>query len=138
MNRYYSVLIKLETFIERYEYLKLNANIGNETFGYDRYINQALYLSEEWKRFRREIIIRDNGCDLGLDDRPIFGNKIIIHHLNPLTKRQILDRDPCVFNPENVICCRHQTHMAIHYGSFENINDDIIVRSANDTCPWRR
>lgn len=137
MNKTYSELILLDSFSERFEYLKLCGAVGAETFGYNRYLNQTLYRSEEWKRFRRKIIIRDNACDLALEDRPIFENRIIIHHINPLTKEQILNRDPVIFDPNNVISCRHETHMAIHYGTLSNADIQIVERTKNDTCPWR-
>lgn len=133
----YSELISLNSFEERFEYLKLSGVVGSETFGYNRYLNQILYCSDEWKSFRRQIILRDNSCDLAVKDRAIFDNKIIIHHINPLTKEQILNRDSTIFDPENVISCRHETHMAIHYGSLSNVEYKIINRRRNDTCPWR-
>lgn len=136
INRCYSELVKLPTFEERYDYLKLDGEVGLETFGYDRYLNQVLYRSEEWKRFRRSIIIRDGGCDLGVEGFDIrFG--ITIHHLNPLTKQQILNRDPCIFNPENVITTQHKTHMAIHYGSKDLLYHELSARRPNDMCPWK-
>lgn len=137
MIKSYSELVLLNTFADRFEYLKLCGGVGVETFGYDRYLNQTLYRSDEWKRFRRQIIMRDNGCDLGIEDRPIFDPKIIIHHINPLTKEQVLNRSPEIFNPDNVISCRHETHMAIHYGSLDNIDIQVVERTKNDTCPWR-
>lgn len=137
MIKTYSDLIMLKTFAERYKYLRINGNIGLETFGWDRYLNQMLYHSKEWQQFRREIVLRDNGCDLGLEDHPIFGRGIIIHHINPITKAQILNRDTAVFDPENAISCSHKTHMAIHYGSLETADIQPVARSKNDTCPWR-
>lgn len=136
-SKTYDELLLYNSFKERYEYLKLDSAVGIETFGWDRYLNQTLYHSEEWRKFRREIIIRDNGCDLGVQDRPILGNRIIIHHINPLTKRQVLNRDQSIFDPQNVICCCHDTHMAIHYGTIRSLNDGLIERKRNDTCPWK-
>lgn len=138
MSRYYSELIKLPTFIERFEYLKVGGAIGVETFGFDRYLNQVLYRSKEWKDFRRRIIIRDNGCDLGVEGYEInYG--ITIHHLNPITKEQVLRRDPCVFDPENAITTTHQTHMAIHYRSQLDLDRYLLTkRKPNDTCLWKR
>lgn len=137
-SKTYSELLALDTFSERFEYLRTKSRIGEETFGAFRYLNQALYTSEEWKSFRRKIILRDNGCDLGCDDRPYSDREIvIIHHINPLTKEQILNRDPCIFDPENVISCRDSTHKALHYGSLENVEVAVIERKPNDTCPWR-
>ena len=135
--RTYSELISLRTFAERFEYLKLDGKVGYETFGYDRYLNQVLYRSAEWKRFRRDIIIRDNGCDLGCEDR-IIPRNIIVHHLNPITVEDVLQRNPCVFDPENVISTCLETHNAIHYGDIDLLVTDPIVRTRHDTCPWKR
>lgn len=132
----YSDLIQLPTFEERYEYLKTSSLVGDVTFGGGRWLNQALYSSPEWKDFRREIILRDNGCDLGMPDYEIHG-RIIVHHLNPITKEDILQRRSCVFDPENVICVSHNTHNAIHYGDENQLPQKPIIRRPNDTCPWR-
>ena len=132
----YSELISLQTFNERYRYLKLRGIIGENTFGCDRYLNQIFYRSPEWKTFRRKIIIRDNGNDLGIDGRPI-GGKIIIHHINPITKQDILDRAESLMDPENVICVSHNTHEAIHYGDERLLQEDYVPRFKNDTAPWR-
>lgn len=136
MIRTYSELIRLPTFEERFEYLKLEGTIGNETFGFDRYLNQALYRSYEWRHFRRDIILRDCGCDLGIEGREISGY-FIIHHMNPIDERAILDRDPRIMDPEEVITTTILTHNAIHYGSLNTVPLDPIVRRQNDTCPWR-
>lgn len=135
--RTYSELILLPTFEERYRYLKLEGSVGIATFGFDRYLNQTLYRSPEWKRFRREIIIRDNGCDLAMEDYDIYG-RILIHHIDPLTPDDVVRRDPKIFDPENVICVSHNTHNAIHYGDEELLITEPIVRTQNDTCPWKR
>ena len=135
--RTYSELISLPTFTERFEYLKLSGKVGYETFGYDRYLNQILYRSTEWKRFRNGIILRDNGCDLACEDREIAGN-IIVHHLNPITVDDVLRRNPCVFDPENVISTCLETHNAIHYGDIDLLVTDPVIRTKNDTCPWRK
>ena len=135
--RTYSELILLPTFEERYRYLKLEGSVGIATFGFDRYLNQTLYRSPEWKRFRREIIIRDNGCDLAMEDYDIYG-RILIHHIDPLTPDDVVRRDPKIFDPENVICVSHNTHNAIHYGDEELLITEPIVRTKNDTCPWKR
>ena len=132
----YSELIKLPTFEERFEYLKLDGRVGKETFGWDRIFNQSFYHSPEWKALRRDVIIRDNGCDLGIEDREIF-DKIIVHHINPLTKEQLLNLDPCIFDMENLISCSHNTHNAIHYGDKSLLPQDPIERRPFDTCPWR-
>lgn len=136
MIRRYSELIKLRTFEERFDYLKLNGVVSELTFGHNRYLNQDFYRSEEWKRFRREIIIRDNGCDLAIDDREI-SRGIIIHHLNPITVEDLVNSNRCIFDPENVVCVSHQTHNAIHYGDENQIVHDYVARKPNDTRPWR-
>ena len=135
--RTYTDLIRLQTFEERFQYLKLQGVVGRETFGYDRYLNQILYTSPEWRSFRRDIIVRDNGCDLGCIGFKI-NDKIIIHHINPITVDDVINRHPKVFDPNNVICTADRTHKAIHYS-----NEDLLVvapieRQLNDTCPWRR
>lgn len=133
----YSEMILLPTFLERFKYLQIGGMVGSETFGFDRYLNQSLYRTAEWKRFRNEIIVRDNGCDLGCDDRTIYG-KILVHHINPLTVEDIVNRHSCVFDPDNVICVSLDTHNAIHYGDEELLMLGPIERTKNDTCPWRR
>lgn len=133
----YSECIKLPTYLERFEYLKIGGSVGVATFGYDRYLNQTLYRSAEWKRFRREMILRDNGMDLASEGYVIIGT-VLLHHINPITPEDILRRDPCVFDPENVICVSLNTHNAIHYGDKDLLTLDPIVRTKNDTCPWRR
>jgi len=136
-SKTYSELVKFQTFKERFQYLKLNGAVGEETFGFDRYLNQAFYNSLEWKRFRRDIIVRDNGCDLGIDDREI-GGMIIIHHLNPISMDDIIKKNvEVLLNPENVICVSSLTHQAIHYGDENLLSTAPIERSKNDTCPWK-
>lgn len=136
--RTYSELIKIPTFQERYEYLRLGGRVGEETFGFDRYLNQMLYTSPEWRSLRYDIITRDGGCDLAMPDREIQeGVKIIIHHMNPITVDDIVNRTDFVFNPEYLICTIKNTHDAIHYGDSELLYQDPIVRFKNDTCPWR-
>lgn len=137
MIKTYSEMILLPTFLERFKYLQIGGMVGAETFGFDRYLNQSLYRTAEWKRFRNEIIVRDNGCDLGCDDRTIYG-KILVHHINPLTVEDIINRHSCVFDPDNVICVSLDTHNAIHYGDEELLMLGPIERTKNDTCPWRR
>lgn len=134
--RTYSELITFDTFEERFRYLQLNGQVCNETFGSGRYVNQAFYRSKEWKRFRDKIIIRDNGCDLGVDGYDIY-TYIIVHHLNPITLDDIVKRNPCVLDPENVICTQLSTHNAIHYGDESLLITAPIERIKNDTCPWR-
>ena len=134
----YSELITLPTFEERYRYLRLDGTVGEETFGYDRYLNQVFYTSKLWRDFRRDIIVRDLGCDLGISDREI-GGLILIHHLNPISLDDILKRNlEVLVNQENAICVSHNTHQAIHYGDESLLITAPIERSKNDTCPWRR
>ena len=134
--RTYSELITLSTFEERYKYLQLSSSIGEETFGFDRYLNHNFYRSKEWKHIRDFVIIRDNGCDLGVEDRTIYG-KIIIHHMNPISTKDIQDVSDYLLNPEYLICTTHQTHNAIHYGDENLLVRNPIERTVNDTCPWR-
>lgn len=129
-------MCSFSTFIERFNYLKLNGKVGIETFGFDRYLNQVLYCSQEWKRFRRQVIIRDNGCIFGLDGYNING-RLIVHHINPITLEQIEQRDPMIFSMENVVCVTHNVHEAIHYGDESLIPTDPIIRKPNDTCLWK-
>ena len=135
--RTYSELINFPTFEERYRYLRLSGRVGEETFGFDRYINQIFYRSKEWKEIRDHVIVRDNGCDLGIPGREIYG-KILIHHMNPITQEDILNRSDLLLNPEYLICTVKNTHDAIHYGDENILYKDPIIRSKNDTCPWRR
>lgn len=132
----YSELITLPTFIERYRYLKIGGRVGKETFGYDRYLNQVLYSSPEWKRFRRDIILRDCGNDLACEGYGIF-ERALIHHINPITVEDVLERNPKIFDPENVITTVLNTHNAIHYGD-EDLLGIFMERTPNDTCPWKR
>ena len=132
----YSELITLPTFEERYRYLKLNGSIGQETFGFERYLNQNFYRSREWKQVRDHVIIRDYGCDLGIEGREISG-KIMIHHLNPITIEDLQTMSEFLMDPEYLISVSHATHNAIHYGSEDLLVRDPIQRSKNDTCPWK-
>lgn len=136
MSKCYSELITIPTFEERYEYLRITKAVGESTFGYDRYLNQILYTSGDWRKFRRGIILRDDGCDLACEGFSI-PVRIIIHHINPITVEDVLERNPKVFDPENVVCTSHNTHLAIHYGDKELLVAAPIERSRNDTCPWR-
>lgn len=136
MNKTYSELCNLKTFEDRYRYLKLNGIVGVETFGYDRYANQALYSSEEWKSCRRGIIVRDEGRDLGCEGFEIRG-RIIIHHLNPISIEDIVNRDPKIFDPDNLISTSLNTHNAIHYGDESILMLKPVERTKNDTCPWK-
>jgi hypothetical protein len=132
----YSELCTLQSFNERYRYLKLNGSVGKETFGFDRYLNQILYQSDEWKSIRRDIIIRDNGCDLGCEGFNIFG-RILVHHINPITSDDVVNRDPKIFDPNNLIITSHNTHQAIHYGDEHLLVVAPPERKKNDTCPWK-
>lgn len=134
--RTYSELITLPTFKERFEYLRLNGIVGKDTFGFDRYMNQIFYKSREWQSLRNQIIIRDNGCDLGVDGYEIHG-KILIHHMNPITPDDIVERSDYLLNPDFLISTMLTTHNAIHYGDEKLIDKEPIERSKNDTCPWR-
>lgn len=134
--RSYSELIALPTFEERFEYLKLNGRVGKDTFGFDRYLNQTFYRSSKWKSIRDQVIIRDNGCDLGIYGYDITG-RILIHHMNPITMDDIEKESDFLLDPEYLICTTHNTHNAIHYG-----NDNLTIklpmeRTPNDTCPWK-
>lgn len=137
MIRTYKELSRLKTFEERFEYLKLNGTIGSDTFGFDRYLNQKFYGSKEWRTIRNEVIVRDNGCDLGIPGREIY-NKIIIHHMNPICIDDIVSASRFLLNPEFMICVSHETHNAIHYGDANLLAKEPIERTLNDTCPWRR
>lgn len=132
----YSELITFSTFEDRFEYLQLKGTIGKETFGFDRYLNQILYNSKEWKHLRNKIIVRDNGCDLACEGFEIYG-RILIHHINPITIDDVIKRREMVFDPENLICVTHNTHNAIHYGDKSLLITGPIERRANDTCPWK-
>lgn len=135
--RTYSELITISTFEERFEYLKLDGIVGQETFGFDRYLNQIFYKSSEWRSVRRHVIIRDNGCDLGIDGREIHGS-ILIHHMNPITKDDILNRSEFLLNPEYLISTIKNTHDAIHYGDSGLLLKEPVIRYKNDTCPWKK
>lgn len=134
--RTYSELSKLKTFEERYRYLRLNGKVGEETFGFDRWLNQRFYKDPGWLSIRDKVIIRDNGCDLGIKDRKITG-RIIVHHMNPITKEDILRRSDFLLNPDYLICTVKNTHDAIHYGDDSLLINEFVERSRNDTCPWR-
>ena len=132
----YSELITIPTFEERFEYLKLDGQVGVETFGFNRYLNQAFYKSDEWLSIRDYIITRDNGCDLGMEGYEIYG-RILIHHINPITKDDIIQRSRILLDPENLITTVKRTHDAIHYGDSNLLIRAPIERRKNDTCPWR-
>ena len=145
--RCYSELIQLKTFEERFEYLKLTGEVGIATFGFDRYLNQVFYHSPEWKRVRDFVLVRDNGCDLGIQDRPIplvrdkngrAISRILIHHMNPITEADITMRNPDILNPEFLICVGLLTHTALHYSNADLLPQDYVERTPFDTCPWRK
>lgn len=137
MMRSYSELIKLPTFEERFDYLRLDGEIGEETFGFDRYMNQSFYRCGEWKRVRDKVIVRDNGCDLGIPDRQLYDN-IIIHHMNPVTREDLINKSHLLMDPEYLICVSKNTHNAIHYGDASLlVSTQMIERRPNDTCPWK-
>ena len=133
----YSELIEISTFEERYEYLKLTGKVGEETFGFDRYLNQVFYRSKEWRDIRDYVINRDNGCDLAMEGHEIFG-RVLIHHMNPIRKEDILRRSDFLLNPEYLITTVKLTHDAIHYGDKDLLMIAPVERTKNDTCPWRR
>lgn len=134
--RTYSELCQRSTFEERFDYLRLNGSVGKDTFGFDRYLNQQFYRSSEWKRIRDRVILRDNGCDLGVEGYEIRG-RILIHHINPISVEDIHTMSDLLMNPEYLICVSHRTHNAIHYGDESLIITAPIERTQNDTCPWR-
>lgn len=136
MKKTYNELLAIPDFEERFQYLKLHGIVGNQTFGHDRYLNQILYKLREWKQVRDKVILRDNGCDLGCEGFEIYG-KIIVHHINPITVEDIVERRPCVFDLNNLISTSHNTHNAIHYSDERLLVVAPIVRKQYDTCPWR-
>lgn len=136
--RTYSELITLPTFEERYRYLRLSGRVGADTFGFDRYLNQNVYQRDpRWKNARDIVIIRDNGCDLGIEGREIYG-KILVHHMNPITMEDILENRDWIYDPEFLISTMHTTHNAIHYGDENLLMKAPIERTKNDTCPWKK
>lgn len=134
--RTYSELIQIPNFKDRFNYLKLDGSVCEDTFGFDRYLNQIFYRSQKWRSIRDHVIVRDNGCDLGVDGYTIYG-KIIIHHMNPITIDDIMNETDYLLDPEFLISTAHITHNAIHYGDEDLLISDPIIRTKNDTCPWR-
>jgi hypothetical protein len=122
--------------MERYKYLRIGGTVGTDTFGFDRYLNQVFYKSDEWKSIRRHVIIRDCGCDLGIEGHEIH-ERILIHHINPISEEDILGRSDFLLNPEYLISTSHRTHNAIHYGDDSILIDTPLERRKNDTCPWK-
>lgn len=139
MSKSYSELIKIPTFKERFEYLKLDGLVGEQTFGSIRFWNQDFYRSSQWRKFRREIIIRDEGCDLGFVGHEIFGRIISVHHIQPITKDMFIQGSSLLLDPNNAICCSDNTHKAIHYGDGNLLikSPKFIERTKNDTIPWK-
>lgn len=135
MSRTYSEMVQIHTFLGRFDYLRLLGSVGSATFGFDRYINQAFYRSAEWRRTRELVIIRDNGCDLGISGREINGG-VLIHHMNPVAKEDILGREEWILSPENLITTTQATHNAIHYGDRTLLFDGIVERTPGDTKLW--
>lgn len=135
--RTYSELSQIPTFEERYRYLKLNGKVGESTFGFDRYLNQIFYTSKEWKRIRDLVIVRDRGCDLGIEGREIYG-RIIIHHMNPISIDDIKEGSDFLLNPEYLVSTYKTTHDAIHYGDETLLISEPVIRTRNDTCPWKQ
>ena len=135
--RSYEELIRYQTFEDRLNYLLMHSSVGTDTFGFDRYLNQMLYHSTEWLQLRPKIILRDKGCDLGMEGYEILG-QVLIHHINPITVEDIVDHNPIVFDPNNLITTTHATHQIIHYGILDDVrNITLVERQKNDTCPWR-
>lgn len=133
----YTELIKYSSFEDRFNYLKLDGNVGEETFGFDRWLNQKFYSSKEWQSIRDFVIIRDGGCDMAMDGYEIPG-KIYVHHMNPITQSDLIHASDFLIDPEYLVCVSHSTHNAIHYGDISLLQTDPIVRTPNDTCPWRQ
>lgn len=136
--RTYTELSQLETFMERFNYLKLEGVIGEDTFGFDRYLNQVFYTSQEWRHVRDIVIVRDNGNDLGVNGFGISKRNLIVHHMNPICVEDILKRKENILNPEYLICVSRSTHQALHYGNLDLLPKDIVDRKPNDTCPWKK
>ena len=136
--RTYTELSRLATFEERFKYLQLNGSVGKDTFGFDRIFNQRFYTSQEWRAVRDFVIVRDYGCDLGVEDYEIRGQNVIIHHMNPITLSDIEHSTDILLDPEYLITTTHNTHNAIHYGDESLLVRAPIERQANDTCPWKR
>lgn len=133
----YSELITIPTYEGRFEYLRLDGTVGKETFGFDRYLNQQFYNSYEYRKFRRDMVIRDMGCDMAMEGYPL-GDGFFLHHINPIAPEDILNRNiRILLDPENTVCVTFRTHNAIHYGDSKLLITDPIERKPNDTCPWR-
>ena len=138
MIKSYTELSQFTSFEDRFEYLKLNGHVGEVTFGWKRYLNQVFYRSDEWKKIRRNVIIRDNGCDLGVEGFDVMDKFIVIHHINPLTSEDIENHTPFLISLDYLISCTDATHKAIHYGNVDLLPKPIVIRTMNDTCPWKK
>ena len=136
LTRRYSEIRQLTNLKDRFEYLRIGGIVGDSTFGFNRYLNQTLYTTKRWRSVRDSVIIRDNGCDMGLEDYPIFG-PVVIHHMNPMTIDDIVEGREWVFDPEYLICVSDRTHRAIHYGDENLLPKGLVQRSPDDTCPWK-
>ena len=136
ITRSYSDMIELDSFTARREYLHIGNRVAHTTFGSARWMNQRLYTSTAWRRIRDQVILRDNGCDLGIEGCELGGRDIIIHHINPITEEDVVNGSACIFDMDNLICCSRDTHNYIHFGT--ESPDYSFERSPNDTCPWRR
>lgn len=134
-DRTYRDVLRLNTFEDRFRYLALRGNVGESTFGFNRWVNQDFYTSREWRQARDQVIIRDNGCDLGIDGYEIH-DRIYVHHLNPITLQQIESGDPCILDPDNLIVVAHRTHNAIHYGDERLLPRPLVERRSGDTKLW--
>lgn len=134
--RTYHELIQIPSFLDRYDYLKIGGTVGETTFGYERYLNQAFYSSRKWKDIRNKVIVRDDGCDISHSDYPI-ADKVYVHHLNPITLEMIEEESPYLFDPEFLVCVSYRTHNAIHYGDRSLLPEKLVERKPYDTCPWR-
>ena len=135
--RTYKELVSIDNYLDRYKYLKLGGAVGQETFGFERYLNQKFYRTDEWRKVRDYVIVRDNGCDMAFNGREIH-SRILIHHLNPVMPNDILERQSWILDPEFLVCVCKQTHDAIHYGDESLLLLDPVIRTKNDTCPWRK
>lgn len=135
MIRTYTELATIDEFEDRFEYLKTSSEVGAETFGFERWLNQRFYTSPEWKTVRRDVLARDLGCDLGVEGHEIY-DVVFVHHMNPITPQQVSDRDPDILNPEYLICVSRPTHNAIHFGGIESIPKPFVERRPNDTKLW--
>lgn len=131
----YSELVRYPTFDERFDYLKLAGQVAHTTFGYDRYVNQGFYMSLDWKRARRDVIVRDNGCDLGMPGYEIY-SELIVHHMNPMTVDDIVHHEDWILDPEFLICTTKKTHNALHFGNESLLPDVVTARTPNDTKLW--